>query len=55
MEKAIIENWNSVVKPNEKVFCLGDFSWFHGRHDMKKIVDKLNGEIYMVLGNHDAK
>ena len=55
MEKAIIENWNRVVKPNEKVFCLGDFSWFHSRHEIKKIVNKLNGEIYMILGNHDKK
>lgn len=55
MEKAIIENWNSVVKPEEKVFCLGDFSWFHSRHEIKKIVNRLNGEIYMILGNHDKK
>lgn len=55
MEKAIIENWNRVVKPNEKVFCLGDFSWFHSRHEIKKIVNRLNGEIYMILGNHDKK
>lgn len=55
MEKAIIENWNRVVKPDEKVFCLGDFSWFHSRHEIKKIVNRLNGEIYMILGNHDKK
>ena len=55
MEKAIIENWNRVVKPNEKVFCLGDFSWFHSRHEIKKIVNRLNGKIYMILGNHDKE
>ena len=55
MEKAIIENWNRIVKPNEKVFCLGDFSWFHSRHEIKKIINRLNGEIYMILGNHDKE
>lgn len=53
MGQAIINNWNSVVKPDEKIFCLGDFSWWDGRHEIKKIISKLNGEIFLVPGNHD--
>lgn len=53
MEKALIDNWNSKVTNNDIVFVLGDFFWFHSRHEIKKVVDKLNGKtIYIVPGNH---
>lgn len=54
MARAIINNWNAVVKPDEKIFCLGDFSWWDSRHEIRKIVNQLNGEIFMILGNHDT-
>ena len=53
MEKALIDNWNSKVTNNDIIFVLGDFFWFHGRHEIKRVVDKLNGKtIYIVPGNH---
>lgn len=53
MGKALIDNWNSKVTNNDIIFVLGDFFWFHGRHEIKKVVDKLNGKtIYIVPGNH---
>ena len=55
MGKALIENWNSVVGPDDIVFTMGDFFWFNDSHSIKKVVNQLNGTIYIVLGNHDKK
>lgn len=48
MNKTLINNWNSVVKPNDIVYHLGDMSF-----KSDKFVDKLNGEIILIYGNHD--
>lgn len=52
MDKALIENWNSVVPEDGIVFHLGDFC-FGGITQWKTIRKKLNGKIYLILGNHD--
>lgn len=53
MNQSLIDNWNSVVSNNDIIFVLGDMFWFHGRHEIKKVVAKLNGKyIYVVPGNH---
>lgn len=54
MSEKLIENWNSIVGENDIVFDLGDMFWFDGRHDVKRFVDKLNGFIFKVPGNHDT-
>jgi calcineurin-like phosphoesterase family protein len=48
----MIEQWNKRVKPNEKVYVLGDFA-FSGWTLTKKIVDRLQGHKILILGNHD--
>ena len=53
MSTALISNWNSVVGENDIVFDLGDMFWWDSRHDTRKFVDKLNGTIYKIAGNHD--
>ena len=55
MRQALIDNWNSVVGPDDIVVTMGDFFWFNNSHSIKKCIDKLNGkEIYLVPGNHDT-
>ena len=54
MNDTIINNWNSVVKENDIVFHLGDFC-FCGSDKFKELIEKLNGRIYLILGNHDWK
>lgn len=56
MNQCIRDNWNSVVKPEDKVYHLGDVylgkNWTGG----EKIVDflrSLNGKKRLILGNHD--
>ena len=52
MDEALIERWNSVVKPDDIVFHLGDFAFAtNGR--WKEIIQRLNGHIYLIVGNHD--
>lgn len=52
MCEALIKNWNDTVSPNDFIFSLGDFSWWTGRHEVKKLVEKLKGRKYFVPGNH---
>lgn len=54
MNTALIDNWNNTVPKDGIVFHLGDF--VHGGYSAwRKILSKLNGTIYLVLGNHDFK
>lgn len=52
-DRALIENWNAVVSPRDLVYHLGDFAFKSARSvfDVRK---RLNGQIYLLLGNHDA-
>lgn len=52
MNETLIANWNSVVGKNDVVFHLGDFA-FGGKKQWNTILERLNGKIYLVLGNHD--
>lgn len=52
MNNSLIENWNKVVPKNGIVFHLGDFA-FGGSELWNKVLDQLNGKIYLILGNHD--
>lgn len=54
MDKTMIENWNKVVGKNDIVFHLGDFC-FGGPPKWREILEQLNGNIYLILGNHDWK
>jgi len=52
MNKSLVDNWNSVVGPNDLIFCLGDFSL--GREDdTKRILQSLNGHKVLIKGNHE--
>lgn len=54
MNETLIANWNKVGGTNDIVFhlgdfCLGDSTKWNG------ILDRLNGKIYLILGNHDLR
>lgn len=51
LDDMIIANHNEVVKPDDTVLMLGDFSWL----DPQSYIHKLNGNKYLILGNHDRK
>jgi calcineurin-like phosphoesterase family protein len=51
-EQRIIDNWNRLVYKDSVVIHLGDFG-FGNKEMIKKTRDKINGEIYLLKGNHD--
>ena len=52
MNQAIIDNWNSQVKPYDKVYHLGDVTFkFHD--EFVSLWKSLNGIKNLVVGNHD--
>lgn len=54
MDEALIENWNSVVKPQDKVYHLGDVYMTAKREYIEHILRyRLNGHKRLILGNHD--
>lgn len=54
MNKAIIKQWNSQVGPDDVVWVLGDFGINKRKVFDKNLVGKLNGELHIIVGNHDA-
>lgn len=50
MDEALVKNWNSVVKPKDKVYHLGDVVI---NRKALPILSRLNGEKVLVKGNHD--
>ena len=49
-EQWIIDNWNKVISEGDTVLHLGDFAF----KKVEETIEKLNGNIIMVLGNHDG-
>lgn len=50
MDEAMVERWNAVVKPSDKVYHLGDVAMKKAHLD---IVKRLHGKKRLIRGNHD--
>ena len=56
MKETIIKNHNSVVKPGDRTFHIGDMFWRTlSLKDALDIRYRLNGEHYYILGNHEER
>ena len=53
MDELMIENWNKLVKPTDKVYHLGDVFYKSGNFD--EIAKRLNGTKVLCRGNHDRR
>lgn len=54
MDEAMIAAWNSVVKADDIVWHLGDFSFHRSAWQPDaKLVDRLHGRKNIIVGNHD--
>ena len=51
MDEYMIEKWNSVVKPGDRVYHLGDVTFDYEQY--KEINARLNGSKRLIVGNHD--
>lgn len=52
MNEEMIQIWNDTVGDNDRVYCLGDFS-FKKAADTENILRRLKGRIFLIKGNHD--
>jgi calcineurin-like phosphoesterase family protein len=52
MDQVMIRRWNLVVKPDDFVWVVGDFS-FYSDVVTSRILQDLNGSKGLILGNHD--
>ena len=56
MNCAIIKNWNNVIAPSDDIYVLGDLC-LGGSDSLdknKELIEKLNGTLHIVRGNHDT-
>lgn len=51
MNKTLVNNWNNIIKNDNVVLFLGDLAF----KDPYQWLEKLNGKIYLVKGNHDKR
>lgn len=51
-DEAMVENWNKVVKPNDRVYHVGDVAMTK-KH--LPILNRLNGRKVLIKGNHDTE
>jgi calcineurin-like phosphoesterase family protein len=52
MNETMVDNWNRVVKPQDKIYHLGDV-FFGAKEDFTKVWSRLNGKKRLIVGNHD--
>jgi calcineurin-like phosphoesterase family protein len=53
MNNAIIKNYNSIVQPDDDVYCLGDCILNDNELGMY-CIKQLKGKIHIIKGNHDT-
>lgn len=55
MDESLVKNWNSVVRPHDKVYHLGDvyFPKYKSKEYCDYFLSRLNGTKRLILGNHD--
>ena len=54
MDENLVVNWNKVVRPNDSIYHLGDFTL--GREEeARAYFSRLNGKISVIPGGHDKR
>jgi calcineurin-like phosphoesterase family protein len=53
MNRALIDNWNSLVTDRDDIYILGDFLYKGNSKDANNILSKLKGQKYLIKGNHE--
>lgn len=52
MDELMIQRWNANIKPGDTVYCLGDFTFYKDPAKIHAILERLNGAIHLITGNH---
>jgi len=53
MDRAMIERWNSIVKPDDTVWHLGDFAVRQSPERVASLLSGLHGQKHLIAGNND--
>lgn len=53
MDEELIKRWNEKVSPEDEVYHMGDVGLMSSGK-LKSILDRLNGKIYLIKGNHES-
>lgn len=52
-DETVIQNWNSIVEPEDEVYILGDLMLNNNEHGIE-CIKRLNGHLHIIYGNHDT-
>lgn len=55
MDEVMIEKWNACIRPDHIVFHLGDFALARGKKRPADYLERLNGQVILIKGNHDHR
>ena len=53
MNDTLINNWNKIIRKKDTVYFLGDLAFGRGSKSTDYWLNKLNGKIIFIKGNHD--
>jgi calcineurin-like phosphoesterase family protein len=53
-DAALVERWNSAVRPHDEVWHLGDFAHGPSGAEVQDLLASLNGLKHLVIGNNDS-
>jgi len=53
MDDHMITEWNAVIGKNDLVYHCGDIAFTNNFHVLMRLLQSLNGKIYLIPGNHD--
>lgn len=53
MDEELIRRWNNKVDKGDLTYVLGDMIWKARNDDAPSIINRLNGQIILIKGNHD--
>lgn len=55
MDEAMVALWNNRIRPDDRVFHLGDFAYGCSMKHAKAVFSRLNGRRTLIRGNHEAR
>lgn len=53
MNQYLIDRWNQKVRGGDQIIVLGDMFWTRDAGEINAILNRLNGKICLIEGNHD--
>ena len=55
MNQYMISQWNKKIKGGDQIYVLGDMFGTKNPDEVNSVLNRLNGKIYLIEGNHDYR